>query len=135
MGRSRGGLTTKIHLLADTLGRPFRIIVTAGQAGDITQAPALLEDQSGDAVPADKVYDSNAFPSVIAGMQAKAVIPSNRARKIIIPARCTRLQTSQPHRAVLQPNEALPALRNTLRPRNLHFSGFADLTAAMIWMQ
>jgi len=78
-------LTTKIHLLADTLGRPLRIIVTAGQVGDITQAPALLEGQSGDAVLADKAYDSNAFRSVIAGMQAKAVIPSNRARKIIIP--------------------------------------------------
>jgi transposase len=36
MGRSRGGLTTKIHLLADALGRPLRIIVTAGQAGDVT---------------------------------------------------------------------------------------------------
>ena len=39
LGRSRGGLTTKIHMLADALGRPLRFIVTAGQAGDITQAP------------------------------------------------------------------------------------------------
>jgi transposase len=46
--------------------RPFRIIVTAGQVGDITQAPVLLEGQSGDAVLADKAYDSNAFRSVFA---------------------------------------------------------------------
>ncbi|MBY5699739.1 IS5 family transposase [Rhizobium leguminosarum] len=85
LGRSRGGLTTKIHLLVDTLGRPLRIIVTAGQVGDITQAPALLEGQSGDTVLADKAYDSNAFRSVIADMGAKAVIASNRSRKIIIP--------------------------------------------------
>lgn len=61
MGRSRGGLTTKIHMLADALGRPLRFIVTAGQVGDITQAPALLEGQSGNAVLADKAYDSNAL--------------------------------------------------------------------------
>ncbi|WP_442806116.1 IS5 family transposase [Streptomyces sp. NBC_01257] len=37
MGRSRGGLTTKIHLAADAHCRPLAIVLTAGQAGD---APA-----------------------------------------------------------------------------------------------
>ncbi len=32
LGRSRGGLTTKIHMLADALGRPLRFILTPGQA-------------------------------------------------------------------------------------------------------
>lgn len=41
LGRFRGGLTTKIHMLADRLGRPLRFIATAGQIGDITQAPAF----------------------------------------------------------------------------------------------
>lgn len=50
MGRSRGGLTTKIHMLADALGRPLRFIITAGQVGDITQAPALLDGQAAEAV-------------------------------------------------------------------------------------
>ena len=85
MGRSRGGLTTKIHMLADALGRPLRFIVTAGQVGDATQAKALLEGQSGAAVLADKAYDSNALRETIAAMKAKAVIPSNRTRKVIIP--------------------------------------------------
>ena len=58
LGRSRGGLTTKIHMLADALGRPLRFIVTAGQVGDITQAPALIDGQTGDAVLADKAYDT-----------------------------------------------------------------------------
>jgi transposase len=44
-------------MLADALGRPLRLIVTAGQVGDVTQAPALLEGQAGDAVLADKAYD------------------------------------------------------------------------------
>ncbi|WP_114349901.1 IS5 family transposase [Paracoccus lutimaris] len=45
--RSRGGLTTEIHMLADALGRPLRFLVAPGQAGDITAVPALLGCQQG----------------------------------------------------------------------------------------
>lgn len=85
LGRSRGGLTTKIHMLADGLGRPLCLIVTAGQTGDAPQAQALLEGQAGAAVLADKAYDSNALRKIIADMGAQAVIPSNRTRKLLIP--------------------------------------------------
>lgn len=85
LGRSRGGLTTKIHMLADALGRPLRLIITAGQVGDVTQAKALLEGQSGSALLADKAYDSNALRGIISAIKAEAVIPSNRTRKVIIP--------------------------------------------------
>lgn len=71
-------------MLADALGRPLRFIVIAGQVGDITKAPALLEGQIGRAVLADKAHDSNALRAIIAAMGAEAVIPSNRSRKIII---------------------------------------------------
>src|SRR5690606_7654302 len=43
LGRSRGGLTTKVHVACDALGNPVRLLVTAGQRGDVTQAAALLE--------------------------------------------------------------------------------------------
>ena len=47
LGRSLGGLTTKIHLLADALGRPLRFILTPGQAHDLTQAcPARRTNRS-----------------------------------------------------------------------------------------
>lgn len=75
----------QIHMLADALGRPLRLVVTAGQAGDVTQAPALLEGRVAKAVLADKAYDSNALRAIIAAMGAIAVIPSNRTRKVIIP--------------------------------------------------
>jgi transposase len=78
-------LTTKIHMLADSLGRPVRIIVTAGQVGDVTTAPVLFEGQAAGAVLADKAYDSNALRALITSMGATAVIPSNRTRKVIIP--------------------------------------------------
>ena len=45
--------------------RRRRLIITPSQTGDITQAPSLLEGQTGEAVLADKAYDSNAFRETI----------------------------------------------------------------------
>ena len=43
IGRSRGGLTTKIHALVDALGNPVELMLTPGQAHDLTCAEPLLE--------------------------------------------------------------------------------------------
>ena len=43
LGRSRGGLTTKIHLAVDGRGRPLSILLTPGQAGDNPQLFPLLD--------------------------------------------------------------------------------------------
>ena len=122
-------------MVADTLGRPLRFILTAGQSGDILAAPALIEGFDAQAVLADKAYDSNALRAIIADAGAEAVIPSNRTRKIIIPH-----------------NQAIYKLRNRIERcfnklkhfrrfatrydrRALHFLSFIHLAAAMIWMR
>lgn len=43
LGRSRGGLSTKIHLAVDGRGRPLSVLLTGGQAGDNPQLMNLLE--------------------------------------------------------------------------------------------
>ena len=43
LGRSRGGLSTKIHALTDDHTRPITVILTGGQAGDNPQLVPLLE--------------------------------------------------------------------------------------------
>jgi transposase len=43
LGRSRGGLSTKIHLAVDGRGRPLAVLLTPGQAGDNPQLFALLD--------------------------------------------------------------------------------------------
>ena len=135
MGRSRGGLTTKVHMLADALGRPLRLIITAGQVGDITQAPALLNGQVGDAVLADKAYDSNALRAVIAGMGAQTVIPSNRCRMLPIP----HAALAYKHRNRIE--RCFSRLKHFRRfatrydRRTIHLTGFVHLAAAMIWLR
>ena len=44
IGRSRGGLTTKIHALTDQREAPVAVRLTAGQAGDNPQLAPLLDD-------------------------------------------------------------------------------------------
>jgi transposase len=43
LGRSRGGLTSKVHLACDGRGRPLAILLTPGQAGDNPQLVPLLD--------------------------------------------------------------------------------------------
>ena len=45
IGRSRGGLTTKIHALVDSLGRPLHVHLTAGNIHDVSEAPTLIAAQ------------------------------------------------------------------------------------------
>ncbi|MEQ9038375.1 MAG: IS5 family transposase [Silicimonas sp.] len=84
LGRSRGGLTTKIHMAVVALGRPLELILTPGQRGDAPLAPALLNGLSPRRVLADNVYDSNAIRALVANLGAEAVIPCNPTRKRLI---------------------------------------------------
>ncbi|MEU6935215.1 IS5 family transposase [Streptomyces rubiginosohelvolus] len=98
IGRSRGGLTTKVHLAADSRCRPLAFHLTAGQAGD---APAFAQVMARLRVPrrygrprtrpyvvlADKAYSSRAIREHLRKRGIRAVIPvpadqrSNRLRR------------------------------------------------------
>ena len=75
LGRSRGGFSTKLHLSTDGLGNALRFRLTAGQASDIKQAPALVEGFDCQFVLGDKAYDSVHFLPRLEPKGAKAVIP------------------------------------------------------------
>ena len=82
MGRSRGGLTSKIHALVDADGRPVALRLTGGQVHDSQEAEALLEAlPEGATLLADKGYDSNAIREAAARKNAWANIPSRSNRK------------------------------------------------------
>lgn len=122
-------------MLADALGRPLRFRITAGQAHDITAAPALLEGQKADAVLADKAYDSNGLRDQIAEMEAQAVIPSKRNRKVFIP------HNTQLYKQRNRIERCFGRLKHFRRfatrydRRTIHFAGFVHLAAAMIWLR
>nr|WP_237773161.1 IS5 family transposase [Streptomyces luteocolor] len=86
IGRSRGGLTTKIHLAADGRCRPLAFFLTAGQTGD---APAFTHVMSRLRVPrpfgrprtrpdlvlGDQAYSSRAIRDHLRKRGIRAVIP------------------------------------------------------------
>jgi len=77
MGRSRGGLTTKIHALVDAAGRPIQLKLTEGQAHDGRSAADMFETiAAGNILLADRAYDSDALREEMAGRGAWANIRS-----------------------------------------------------------
>ena len=87
IGRSRGGLSTKVHHLVDGAGRPLTILIGPGQAGDSPILPELLAGlrvpRTGpgrprtrpDAVLGDKAYCARAHRLALARRGIKTVIP------------------------------------------------------------
>ena len=67
MGRSRGGLTTKIHALVDANGNPIALKLTEGQAHDGRSASDLIARiGAGQTLLADRAYDSDALRESLA---------------------------------------------------------------------
>jgi transposase len=84
MGRSRGGLTTKIHALVDANGLPILLKLTEGQAHDGRSAIDMLEGLgSGQILLADAAYDSDALRQSLNDCGAWAnVRPLSRRKNI-----------------------------------------------------
>lgn len=85
LGRSRGGLTTKIHAVVDGFGRPLGFPLTPGQAADCRQARALLEGLTSERLTGDRGYGTDELRDWAGELGAEAVIPSKPNRKVPIP--------------------------------------------------
>ena len=88
VGRSRGGLTTKIHHAVDGKGRPLAIVVTGGQRNDGAMLADVLADirvprvgrgrprTRPDAVIADRAYATGVIRTELRRRRVTAVIPA-----------------------------------------------------------
>jgi transposase len=82
IGRSKGGLSTKINTVVDALGNPIDFVLTPGQACDLDGSDKLLPGLEAQTILADKAYDADERviePLLAAGK--KIVIPSKKNRK------------------------------------------------------
>ena len=81
-GRSRGGLTTKIHAVVDRQGLPLRFMLSGGQEHDSLKALDLLRGLLGDGMLlADKAYDADAVRAFARSEGGWANILPRRTRK------------------------------------------------------
>lgn len=134
LGRSRGGLTTKIHLLTDALGRPLRFVLTGGEVSDYKAADTLLENVQAQFVLADKGYDSQHLVDLIEQQGAQAVIPAKANRKV------ARDYDRQIYKQRNQIERAFNRLKQYRRiatrydRKTLYFASFLFLASALLWI-
>jgi transposase len=82
MGRSRGGLTSKIHAVVDSRGLPVRLALTTGEAHDNRLAAKLLSRlKSGSMLLADRGYDADWIRTLVRQHGAWANIPPRAIEK------------------------------------------------------
>lgn len=81
LGRSPGGLSTKIHAAAEALGLPVRLIGTPGQSNDIAFAHGLIDGIDAGATLADKGYDADHLANRIAENGADLYKERNRIER------------------------------------------------------
>jgi len=80
MGRTKGGLNTKVHAAVDKRGNPEVLILGPGQEADISMAKEVVSSMDLEKLVADKGYDSNAFRAWLHEQGIDVCIPprSNR---------------------------------------------------------
>lgn len=84
IGKSNGGLTSKIHTVTDGNGQAMNFIITGGNTHDCTQAKNLINSiiHKDMYILADRSYDANKIIEYITFNSAIAVIPSRKNRKV-----------------------------------------------------
>jgi len=122
-------------MACDSLGRPVRFLIAAGQSHDILAVPALLDGHRPGAVLADRAYDANSLRRYLDQIGAEAVIPSTRSRKTPIPhdPRIYKLR----NRVERCFNKLKHFRRFATRFDRLasHYLAFVHIAASMLWMR
>jgi transposase len=132
LGRSRGGLTSKLHACVDGMGRVLRLIASPGQHADLRYARSLLTDLPARDAVFDRGYVSARLRCDLAAQGCTAHIPPKRgmmdpptwdarlyAKRHLIENAFCRLK-----------DYARLALRRD--KTRLSFLGFAHLAAALV---
>ena len=136
MGRSRGGLTTKIHALVDANGNPILLKLTEGQAHDGRSASDMLGTLGANQILlADCAYDSNALRSDLAERGAWANVKPT-PRRVNIPAFSTFLYR---YRNLVErffnKLKHFRAVATRFDKHDANYLAIVKLAAARIWMR
>jgi transposase len=136
MGRSRGGLTTKIHALVDAAGLPIALKLTEGQAHDGRSAADMLDTLGpGQVLLADRAYDSDALRQSLAARGAWANVkpmPNRRRRPAFSQFLYRQRNLVERFFNKLKHFRAV-ATRYDKRPEN--YLAAVQLASARIWMR
>ena len=143
IGRSRGGLSCKIHILVDALprrrtGQCAALILTGGEGGDVTQAADLITGFPLSRLIADKAYHSHRFRKTIqelGGVGGEAVIPSNRSRAQALPYDTDLYKERHIVECFISKIKNFRRIAARYEKTALSFFSMLCLTGAIIWLR
>jgi transposase len=115
MGRSQGGLTSKVHAVVDTNGLPVHLALTPGEAHDNRLCSVLLSAMLPQTMLlADRGYDANwirEFARQQGSVGKHAAEAKSQRPYLLQPVLVSR---AQPNRTILQQDQAVSACRDAL---------------------
>jgi transposase len=114
LGRSKGGFTTKIHVMADGLGNPLNFILTGGQAADVTQAYTLIKGVKAKYALMDKAYDAD---ELLEQLKQQGIIP-------VIPPKANRRELREYEEHVYKERHLIECFIGKLKQFRRIFSRF-----------
>jgi transposase len=136
MGRSRGGLTTKIHALVDANGLPVALKLTEGQAHDGRSAADMLQGLgAGQILIADRAYDSDLLRQT---MTARGVFANIKplARRLDKPAFSPFLYRSRNRvERFFNKLKHFRAVATRFEKHDANYLALVKLAALQIWMR
>ena len=116
IGRTKGGMNSKLHSVTDAAGRPLRIFLTAGQRSDYIGARALLDGlPPAEHMLADRGYDADWYREALENKGITPCIPSRKNRKVPIPHDEARYRKRHKIEKQLRPAQGLAARCNPRR--------------------
>jgi transposase len=136
MGRSKGGLTTKIHALVDANGLPILLKITPGQAHDGRSAADMFDSLApGDVLLADRAYDSDALHSEMAkrGVRTNVRLMPQRVHKPPFSASLYKLRNAVERFFSKIKHYRAIATRYEKHPEN--YLALIKLASVRIWMK
>jgi transposase len=138
IGKSRGGNTTKIHLVCEKTGKPVHFHLSGGQLHDGTMAENLLNEvdtAETERVLGDKGYDSDAIVEIIEELGAEAVIPSKSNRRH--PRKLRKKTYRKRHRVenVFCTLKCFRSVATRYEKLALHYAGIVAMACIMMWLK
>jgi len=135
LGRSRGGLSTKIHAAGDALGNPVRLIGSPGQRNDIAFAHDLIDGFAADVTIADKGYDADPLCERIAQTGGEVVIPPKRNRSFKRPYDADLYKERNVIERFFTKLKQFRRVATRYDKLLANFMGFVKLAAIAIWLK
>ena len=136
MGRSRGGLTTKIHALVDANGLPILLKLTEGQAHDGRSAADMLAGiGDGQILLADRGYDSDALRHTLKECGAWANVKPMPNRKNIPAFSQFLYRYRNLVERFFSKIKHFRAVATRFEKHDANFLALVKLAAARIWMR